>query len=904
MRAGVDLDFLVARENRDLTPGKPCYIFSHVDSGACARRQEAGAPYLTRDDSTGFAPPPAFGPFRVLHQIGVGALGPVFRTYEPTRDRLVAVKVFRLDITPEQARALADELSRAAEVGLFHSSIVEPVAAGLEGTVAYRAEEYVAAESLDVAMRHYAPATVEKALPFITQLASAIDFAKGAGVGHGALHPRDIFVTPDEARATGFGVVDALERMGLRAPVRRPYSPPERIAGRPWNTSADVFSLGVIAFELLTGRRPSGLGDEIGPLTGATLGDRADEVRAVLVRAMHEDPARRYETALAFSAALANAAGVPEPAFDPAIPALGVSAKSSADPELRIAPTEPVDVLTELPLKSALSSADSSPEVLIQPDAEFTVEAAAAPSLTELTVPDAEHALDDFAAEPEQPSLDDSPREVARKVIAARKRQAKKPEKIVEVVADSETPSIIVPEAAPVAVALFEETRTEEGRTETAADTRPTVQVFSNESVEPTPPAIPTASPDVAAEVVEVAAPPVLKEVASRGLEAVEFEPARPELSERVVAVDEYRAREAAAQKPDRGWTRVPETPSPERHDRLLTPLASEVDSIDPEIQPPMFGEAGRERQRLEMLPLALVLGLGLVIGYAAGYVVGNRERPQLASAAADTQRPASPSGSSSGASSSGRPSSGPSSEVQAPTTGSSTPRAATEQIVAPGRTSPPLPSAPPSAAPTSGIPPARPPSTPAAAPRAATAGRLVVTSDPAKASVTINGRWRGRTPLTLDPLRFGNYDLRVVQPGYEVARERFALSADAASKTIDVDLRPVQKQASGAAPKPRASQTPPPRTSPPPPKPAPASVATKLAASTGELYVDSRPQGATVFVDGKEVGVTPLRIDGQRVGSHHVQLVLTDHQTWTTTTKVEAQGVARVSGSLERIRD
>ena len=248
----------------------------------------------------------------------------------------------------------------------------------------------------------------------------------------------------------------------------------------------------------------------------------------------------------------------------------------------------------------------------------------------------------------------------------------------------------------------------------------------------------------------------------SRVLEAVELEPARPELSERVVAVDEFRAREAAAAKSDRGWTRVPEKPSPERHDRLLTPLASEVDSIDPEIQPPMFGEAGQVRQRLEMLPLALVLGLGLVIGYAAGYVVGNREQPQLASEVTDTQRPASPS--QSGQSSPG---------AQAPTTGSSTPRAATEQIVATGKPSPPLASAPPSAAPTTGIPPSRPASTPAAAPRAATAGRLVVTSNPAKASVTINGRWRGRTPLTIDPLRFGKYDVRVVQPGYEVAREQ-----------------------------------------------------------------------------------------------------------------------------------
>ena len=119
----------------------------------------------------------------------------------------------------------------------MHPSIVEPIEAGIEGTLAFRAEEYVAAESLDVAMRHYAPAPIEKVLPFITQLAGAIDFARAQGIGHGGLHPRDIFVTPDLARATGFGVVEALEQVGIRAPVRRPYSAPgahrRRAAGAP-----------------------------------------------------------------------------------------------------------------------------------------------------------------------------------------------------------------------------------------------------------------------------------------------------------------------------------------------------------------------------------------------------------------------------------------------------------------------------------------------------------------------------------------------------------------------------------------------------------------------------------------------------------------------------------------------
>ena len=263
---------------------------------------------MNRDDPAAFAPPPAFGPFRVLHQIGIGALGPVFRTYEPTRDRLVAVKLLRLDITPEQAQALADELARACDAGLFHPSIVEPIAAGVEGTSAYRAEEYVAAESLDVAIRHYAPASFDKVLPFITQLAGAIDFARTAGVGHGGLHLRDVFVTPDEARASGFGIVESLERVGIRAPVRRPYTAPERIAGGGWSTPADIFSLAAIAYELLTGRRPSGTGDQIGAIGGENVGVYAASIHSVLARAMDDDPARRYSTALAFASALEAAA--------------------------------------------------------------------------------------------------------------------------------------------------------------------------------------------------------------------------------------------------------------------------------------------------------------------------------------------------------------------------------------------------------------------------------------------------------------------------------------------------------------------------------------------------------------------------------------------------------------------
>ena len=230
--------------------------------------------------------------------------------------------------------------------------------------------------------------------------ASAIDSAREAGVGHGALHPRDIFVTPDEARATGFGVVDALDRLGLRAPVRRPYSPPERIAGKSWSTPADVFSLGAIAFELLTGRRPAGLGDQMGSLAGASLGSSADRMRAVLARAMHEDPAQRFASAGALVAALQEAGALES----------GTVAVAAADPPALVVevPVESAPVSALRPYTTMRRESNRSSEPI-----DAAVEAGAGPM------------LDDFSSEASALVSEESPREAARKAIAARKRQVK-----------------------------------------------------------------------------------------------------------------------------------------------------------------------------------------------------------------------------------------------------------------------------------------------------------------------------------------------------------------------------------------------------------------------------------------------------------------------------------------------
>lgn len=872
----------------------------------------------------------------MLHQIGVGALGPVFRTYEPTRDRLVAVKVFRLDLTPEQASSLADELSRATQAGLFHPSIVEPVAAGLEGTVAYRAEEYVAAESLDVAMRHYAPATLDKALPFITQLASAIDFARAAGVGHGALHPRDIFVTPDEARATGFGVVDALERLGQRAPVRRPYSPPERIEGRAWSTPADVFSLGVIAFELLTGRRPAGVGDQMGTLAGASLGDSAEAVRAVLARAMAEAPEDRYVSAVAFASALAEAAGSPE-------------------------------------LASALLAAVSLPQNRVAGD-----EPVAAPSAEE-------ESADAAAAEALLVDSGESPREAARKAIAARKRQMKDAPPAVEDATPAiepapaaveppptiDTPAPVIGEAPlsvtaaiePGAIVDLEPAAAAEPPAVEAAEV---VEAVDPPSVTAPEPPLPPMEPFKSEKTFAPAPKPKTREHRSRKVERREGEPALPlaakadtpahddagksdsfaetlnvreltpeaepaaiagaalgaapdlplapppplpiaaaiddlgtvtgaaagasaadalltlaasrpspaddeapataatdraasetpllrDVSDRVVAVDDFRARDSAAPRTDRNWPRLSDRPPAERS------LASNPSPIEPSERPEPVLPAGardsddlrRDRSGLAMLPLAVMLIVGLLIGYMIRDFIGERDRREPPAVAAGVQPAAAPAGG------------------QAPATD------ATDQVVAPSATTEPKPPAPAPVAPVTAAKPN------AAAPKT---GSIIVSSTPSKAAVTVNGRWSGRTPLRLNDRPFGKYSVRVVLEGYEVARQNFALSASSATRTIDVDLKRLPSSAKPAAAKPAAAQSGP-------------------AATTGDVFVDSRPQGARVLIDGREVGVTPFRVPGVTPGTYAVRLELADHTPWTATAKVVAGETARVTGSLDRIR-
>jgi len=259
------------------------------------------------------------------------------------------------------------------------------------------------------------------------------------------------------------------------------------------------------------------------------------------------------------------------------------------------------------------------------------------------------------------------------------------------------------------------------------------------------------------------------------------------------------------------------------------------------------------ERTRVAMLPMALTAILCLAIGFAAGYALAGRDRGETpsVSAASNQSPPPQPT--------SGQP--------------QRTAQAYSEQAITP-------PSASGARAPSAAASASTPPAT--------TRATLIVQSTPKNAPVTINGKWRGRTPLTLDDLPFGTYALRIVQPGYMVARQEVTLTKAQPSRTVNFEL---QRPAVAAAP---------PKPSAPP--------ATRGTATTGErysgsLFVASNPPGARVFVDGRAFGTAPARIPEVPIGSHVVRLEMPSHRAWTTSIRVAAGQETRVAGSLEPIQ-
>jgi serine/threonine-protein kinase len=252
------------------------------------------------------------GRYRILSIIGSGGMGQVYTALDPALDRPVALKVLSeaLGGDPDFRERFFRE---AKAVGrLNHPHIVQVYDIGEEARVLWIAMQLVDGGSLRDRIQE-GPMPLDTVETVLRQLASALDYAHGIGLVHRDVKPDNVLLTRDASavRLGDFGIVKGIDRRSeltqTGAFIGTPkYSAPEAILGRDVDRRADIYSLGIVAYEMLTGRTPfSGGATEV---IAAHLRDAPPSPRdarpevpsalaAAVLRALEKEPDARFASA-------------------------------------------------------------------------------------------------------------------------------------------------------------------------------------------------------------------------------------------------------------------------------------------------------------------------------------------------------------------------------------------------------------------------------------------------------------------------------------------------------------------------------------------------------------------------------------------------------------------------------
>jgi len=223
-----------------------------------------------------------FGRYEVLGEIGRGSMGVVYRARDPLIEREVAIKTvpLGLGVDPSRRASYLSRLRREALAAgrLSHPNIVVVYDVGEEGESFYLAMELLRGQSLDKIIRSGRRFSPSDAAEILSPIAEALDHAHSKQVIHRDIKPSNLFITEDgTVKVTDFGIakLPLTSLTGEGRIVGSPsYMSPEQVRGEPVDARSDVFSLGVVLYIVLTGKKPFGGG----------------EVPDIVYRIVHEDP--------------------------------------------------------------------------------------------------------------------------------------------------------------------------------------------------------------------------------------------------------------------------------------------------------------------------------------------------------------------------------------------------------------------------------------------------------------------------------------------------------------------------------------------------------------------------------------------------------------------------------------
>jgi len=252
------------------------------------------------------------GVYRIISKVGQGGMATVYKAYQPSMDRNVAIKVLpgQLAESPEFAARFQQEARFIAR--LEHPHILPVFDYGEDNGITYFVMRYLDAGSLKDKMAA-GPLSLTEIDRIFTQLADALGYAHGRGIIHRDLKPANALIDSDgNLFLTDFGIAKLLESASPRltqtdAIMGTPaYISPEQAQAQPVNQRSDIYSLGIILYELVTGRVPyvadtplavilKHLSDPL-PLPSVIKPDIPDAIEQVILKALAKNPEDRFGT--------------------------------------------------------------------------------------------------------------------------------------------------------------------------------------------------------------------------------------------------------------------------------------------------------------------------------------------------------------------------------------------------------------------------------------------------------------------------------------------------------------------------------------------------------------------------------------------------------------------------------
>jgi len=259
------------------------------------------------------ATPKRVGKYEIAEQVGVGGFGVVHKAWDPYIQRWVALKV--CNTREEEA---TQRFFREAQLAgaLQHPNITLIYDFGIEDGTPFFVQEFLSGQDLDELLERSRP-TLEGCLGILMQVCAGLDFAHSRGIVHRDIKPANIRVLEDgTVKIMDFGIAKSLQtdsrltQTGVALGTAG-YLAPEQLSGKPIDARTDLFSLAVMAYELITGQRPF-VGNNLSnviykilnaePAPPAQLNaDCPPRLERAVLRALSKDPAKRFASVREFA---------------------------------------------------------------------------------------------------------------------------------------------------------------------------------------------------------------------------------------------------------------------------------------------------------------------------------------------------------------------------------------------------------------------------------------------------------------------------------------------------------------------------------------------------------------------------------------------------------------------------